>query len=190
MKTFFSLLLIAASIGVFVAFVKPKYDALQTVRNSVSSANTNLQTADKLAESREALISTYNSISKADLDNLQTLLPDTVNNIRLIIQINSLATKNGLSLLRNVEYQSEQDAPAAAQDAAESSARPYGEFTIAFQTSGQYQNFLSFISDLEKNLRLVDITKVEFTTNDSPTAQTAASNITYKISLKTYWLKQ
>lgn len=190
MKTFFSLLLIGASIAVFMAFVKPKYDSLQTVRSSVSTANTNLQTADKLAQSREALINTYNSISKADLDNLQTLLPDTVNNIRLIIQINSLATKNGLSLLRNVEYQSEQDAPDAAQQSAESASRPYGEFTIAFQTTGQYQNFLAFMGDLERNLRLVDVTKVDFTTNESVTAQTPASSITYKISLKTYWLKQ
>lgn len=187
MKSFFSLLLIAASIGVFVMFIKPRYDSLQTLRTSVSAAHANLETAAKLTESREALIASYNSISKNDLDNIQTLLPDAVNNIRLIIQINSLATKNGLSLLRNVDYQTEQSTPPSTSADA---ARPYGEFVISFQTAGQYQNFLAFLADLEKNLRLVDVTKVEFVTNESPTVQNPASSMLYKITLKTYWLKQ
>lgn len=186
MKGFFSLLLIVASIGVFVMFVKPRYESLQALRTSVAAANANLETAAKLTESREALIASYNSISKSDLDNIQTLLPDSVNNIRLIIQINSLATKNGLSLLRNVDYQAEDAALGANAD----TTRPYGEFVISFQTAGQYQNFLAFLADLEKNLRLVDVTKVEFVINESPTAQNPASSMLYKITLKTYWLKQ
>lgn len=190
MKYFLSLLFIAVSITVFVVVIKPKYATLQETRRAVAVANANLQTASNLAKSRDELIATYNSISKTDLDNLKILLPDSVDNIRLIIQVNSLATKNGLSLLRNVDYQTDQEAAAATQlQNPESSKQQYGEFAISFQTTGQYKNFLAFISDLEQNLRLVDVTKVEFVPTD-PTPQSAAVSMTYKVTLKTYWLKQ
>ncbi len=188
MKSFISLLFITVSILAFFLLIKPQYQDLQVTRQEVSLANTNLETASRLAQERDALIAKYNSISKTDLDNIKTLLPDSVDNIRLIIQVNSLATKNGLSLLRNVDYQTDQQTDPNLQDP-NAVPQPYGEFVISFQTSGQYKNFLAFLSDLEQNLRLVDVTKVEFLPADAST-QSAASSLTYKVTLKTYWLKQ
>jgi Tfp pilus assembly protein PilO len=190
MRYIFLLILIAASIGVFVTVIKPRYDSLQQIRSDVAAADQNLATAAKLKTSREELIARYNSIPKADLDNLKTLLPDSVDNIRLIIQLNALATKNGLSTLRNVDYQSD-DKSATASPAAQSpeqARKAFGEFTISFQTVGQYQNFLAFLSDLEQNLRLVDVIKVEFDTMEG--TQNPTGTAAYKITLKTYWLKQ
>ena len=191
MRYIFLLLLIAASIGVFTVFVRPRYQNIQAMRKEVASSSTNLSTASKLEQSRSELITTYNSISKSDLDSIKTLLPDSVDNIRLIIQINSLANKNGLSVLRNVDYKSDQDKSAGTAVTPEAAKRPYGEFTVSFQTNGQYKNFLAFLSDLEQNLRLVDIVSVEFNTTEAPTGgNTLSSFLTYKVTLKTYWLKQ
>lgn len=194
MRYIFLLLLIAASIGIFVALIIPRYHAAQTVHADVVQYNANLATATKLQQSRQALISQYNNIPKADLDNIQTLLPDSVDNIRLIIQLDALATKNGLSSLRSVDYDPAQVAATAAGTVADPApgavaSLPYGEFTMSFQTSGQYSNFLSFLSDLEQNLRLVDIVQVDFLPPDAST-QNAASSFSYKVKLKTYWLKQ
>lgn len=192
MRYIFLLILIALSIGAFALYVQPRYAALRETREQISGYNSNLDTAEKLKTSREELISRYNSISKSDLDNLKTLLPDSVDNIRLVIQIDSLATRNGLSTVRNVEYQSQEKASTAAApsnvQSPDAARKPYGEFVVSFQTTGQYKNFLSFLSDLEENLRLVDVTKVEFT----PSGGTAslAGNMAYTVTLKTYWLKQ
>jgi len=188
MKTFISLLFITVSIIAFFMLVKPKYDSLQSLQTEVATAQANLETAAKLAKSRDELLARYQGIQKVDLDNIKTLLPDSVDNIRLIIQINSLATKNNLSLLRSVDYQTEQ-VSAAPQDP-QLVERPYGEFTISYQTTGQYKNFLAFLSDLEQNLRLVDVTKVEFTPVEPVNGQQASTGLTYKMTLKTYWLKQ
>lgn len=185
MRYIFLLVLLGLSIAAFMLVVKPKYQQARELQQKILSDSTNLTTADKIKESREALIATYNNIPKADLDNLKMLLPDNVDNIRLIIQIDSLATKNGLSTVRNVEYQTE--AKPTTGQSPESARRPYGEFTISFSTSGSYQNFLTFLSDLEANLRLVDITKVEF--QQLGTNQVATS-MNYRITIKTYWLKQ
>ncbi len=209
MRYIFLLIVIGASVGTFFMVVKPRYDNLQTIKNEVAAYDTSLETAEELKNSREELIAKYNSISKTDLDGIKTLLPDSVDNIRLIIQLDSLATKNGLSTLRSVDYKSEETASTggAGNTAGgavgaggsvgqvqniEAARRPYGEFTISFQTAGQYKNFLSFLSDLEQNLRLVDITAIDFGASggDSGQGQSVANNLTYKVTLKTYWLKR
>ncbi len=201
MRYFFLLLLIVASIGIFIAIIIPRYDVVKTQRTDIASYQANLDTAKQLQQSRDSLIAQYNNISQTDLSNLQTLLPDSVNNIRLIIQIDSLATKNNLSSLRNVDYSPDQIAAAtpgtagatttaAATTDAATANKPYGQFVMSFQTSGSYANFLSFLSDLEQNLRLVDITDIEFTPDTAVGTQTAGSTIDYKVTIQTYWLKK
>ncbi len=191
MRYIFLLIVIGVSVGVFVMFVWPRYQNIQTTRAAIANSDNSLSTAAKLKASREALIAKYNSIPKADLDNLKTLLPDTVNNIRLIIQINALATKNGLSVLRNVEYQAVQEKAAAGAANTEASRRPYGEFAVSFETVGQYKNFLAFLSDLEANLRLIDVTGIDFSLGAGAGGdQGGIVSNSYKVSLKTYWLKQ
>jgi len=180
--------------------IKPRYDNLQAVKEEVVTYDSSLETAEKLKISREELIAKYNSIPKTDLDGIKTLLPDSVDNIRLIIQLDSLATKNGLSTLRAVDYKSDAVTAPGATGASTTTEmqgvaganKPYGEFTISFQTTGQYKNFLAFLSDLEQNLRLVDVTSVDFTaaSSDGSGGQQASNNMSYKVTLKTYWLKK
>ena len=175
----------------------PKYQDVQAVQADIASYNASLATATKLKQSRDVLVSKYNSISKADLDNVQKLLPDSVNNIKLIIQIDSLATKNGLTSLSSVDYNSDTTSAAASADASAGASgkkgSSYGEFTMTFSTSGQYKNFLSFLSDIEQNLRIVDITSISFSGASVSGGQgqqdPMASKLSYKVTIKTYWLK-
>jgi hypothetical protein len=188
MRYIFLLLLIVASIGVFVALIIPKWDQVKVIQANVASYNADLAIANQLLVSRQALIAHYND------------------NIRLIIQLDALATKNGLSSLRNVDYNADElpttnangtTATPATDDTsndAASSLLPYGQFVISFETTGQYSNFLAFLSDVEKNLRLVDVTEVTFSSPTSTTGTSAtaslASGFDYKVTLTTYWLKQ
>jgi Tfp pilus assembly protein PilO len=190
MRYIFLLILIGLSITAFVLYIKPRYEIAREAKTQVEAYSSNLDTAEKLKTSREELIARYNNIPKADLDNLKTLLPDSVDNIRLIIQIDSLAVRNGLSTVRGVNYQV-QDKNVGSNEQAQSVSRlPYEEFVISFETTGQYQNFLSFLADLERNLRIVDITKIEFSPSTTAGTTSPATSMSYRITLKTYWLKQ
>jgi hypothetical protein len=66
---------------------------------------------------------------------------------------------------------------------------PYGIFPLEFEIEGRYDTFLSFLEDLELNLRMVDVKSISFTV-PSATGSGSPSNI-YKYTLKveTYWLK-
>lgn len=181
------------SIGVFAFLVGPQWSSIQDIKTQLAENTTRLDTAQKLKESRDALLNKYNSISKSDLDNIKTLLPDNVNNIRLIIQINSLASNNQLSTVRNVSYQLDDTKKVNPNTFAKAQVSvPYEPFIVTFETSGQYKNFLNFISDLEQNLRLIDITNVQFAViqKDPKDPVSSLTSMDYKVSLKTYWLRQ
>lgn len=188
------IIFIVLTTGFASLYTLPMWRQAQVLSTTIATGNERLATADSLSKSRADLISKYNSIPKADLDNLTTLLPDNVNNIRLIIQIDSLATKNGLSVLQNVTYTTRDNKSETTKATGKSVViPPYEPFTISFETIGTYKNFLSFVSDIEKNLRLLDIQQVDFTpvppanTKDTPSAN---GLISYKVKVSTYWLRQ
>lgn len=189
------IIFIVLTFGFASLYTLPLWRQAQTLNTTIATGSERLATADSLGKSRADLISKYNSIPKADLDNLMVLLPDNVNNIRLIIQVDSLATKNGLSVLQNVAYTTRDSAADTAKSVGKVGAArpPYEPFTISFETIGTYKNFLSFIADIEKNLRLLDIQQVDFTpvpaanTKDTPSAN---GLISYKVKVSTYWLRQ
>ena len=194
MRYIILIIFITLTIGFASMYTLPLWHAGQDLATSIATSQDRLQTAQALEKSRADLISKYNSISKTDLDNLTTLLPDNVHNIRLIIQIDSLATKNGLSMLQNVSYKAHDDtADTKTPGKPNQPTNPYEPFSISFETTGTYKNFLSFTSDLEKNLRLLDIEQVDFTPMPSANPKDAPSAnglINYKVTLQTYWLKQ
>jgi len=137
------------------------------------------------------------------------MLPDNVNNIRLILEIEQIAAPYGMTL-SNVSY----DSPDVVISGATTSKTPgavsstptqavvggsaslqqpkdYGTFNLSFSTSGTYDNFINFTKDLESNLRLVDISTVTFSSDASSqnSKTNSAEAYTYNFKIKTYWLK-
>ena len=75
----------------------------------------------------------------------------------------------------------------------------YGSWDLEFSTTGTYNNFLSFIRDIEQNLRIVDIASINFSSSTlalgGKTGAGGASDpalpetYKYDFKIKTYWLK-
>ncbi|NDE67999.1 hypothetical protein EB052_00165, partial [bacterium] len=60
---------------------------------------------------------------------------------------------------------------------------PYNTMSLTFNVTGKYQDFLDFLRDLEKSLRILDTTKISLSANDTGTYD-------YGVELRTYWLRQ
>src|SRR3989344_4652577 len=45
--------------------------------------------------------------------------------------------------------------------------KDYGVWDLEFSTTGTYNNFLNFIKDLESNLRIVDISSIQFSSDNT-----------------------
>ncbi len=184
-------ILIGISIALFFAFVSPLYQDLSAIRREVSAYDEALTNSKALESERDKLTQKYNSIGAENLDRLSKFLPESVDNIRLILEIEKLAAPYGMAL-RDVKYDASVDAapvPGAVVGGASAqvSRKGYGVWNLEFSTEGSYDNFINFAKDIENNLRVVDISSVVFSSNTG--AGASANSYKYNFKIKTYWLK-
>lgn len=69
----------------------------------MASYNEALNNSKALEAERDKLTQKYNSFDPENLSKLQKLLPDNVDNIRLILEIEKIASPYGM-VLKNVKY--------------------------------------------------------------------------------------
>ncbi len=188
------IIFIGISIGGFFMFTNPIYQQIPVLRAEVDSYNEALNNSKALENERDKLTSKFNSINKEDLDKLEKLLPDNIDNIRLILEIEKIASPYGM-VLKDVKYNAEESVEAkptnakqAGSGAKSATSKDYKVLNMEFSVSGTYNNFINFTKDLESNLRIVDISSISFSSEvDSKTNPTGLYKYNFKI--KTYWLK-
>jgi Tfp pilus assembly protein PilO len=188
------LILIGISVAVFLIFVNPMYKEVSSLRTEINSYNEALNNSNVLDNERDKLTKKYNAIDPADLDKLQKLLPDNVDNIRLILEIEKLASPYGM-VLKDIRYNTQKKEEGTntntlqgGQSVSSVGGSDFGVWTLEFSTEGSYKNFLSFLKDLESNLRVVDIASIQFSSTNDITKGTSES-YKYAFKINTYWMK-
>jgi Tfp pilus assembly protein PilO len=180
------LILIIISIGTFFMYIDPNYRgqnlsggdksiiALQAEDAQYQKA---LKDTDSIREKRQTLQDQLASFATSDLLRLEKLLPDNVDNIKLVIDMNQIAQNHALTL-KNIKF----DTTTKPSDKLGADTSKSGVVSMSFTVNSSYGNFQNFLSDLEKSLRLVDITDLVVSGNDTGLYD-------FSVGLKTYWLK-
>jgi len=181
------LILIIISIGTFFAYIDPHYRGADSAdgSRSVKSLQTELgeyqsalNNTTEIREKREALTKTREGIDPDNLVKLEKLLPDNVDNIKLVIDMNNIAQDHNL-VLKSIKLDT---AVKTDQNKLGADNSKYGTVGLSFSVTSSYDNFQNFLNDLEKSLRLVEITDLSVTGNDTGLYD-------FSVGLKTYWLK-
>jgi hypothetical protein len=192
------IVLVGITVALFLMFTNPLYEDISALRVEVSAYNDALNNSKMLENERDKLTAKYNSIDPANLVKLERMMPENVDNIRLILEIEQIAAPYGMAL-QDVKYNvidpNEEMLVTGIQGAGsvKSAPKDYGVFDLEFSTVGSYNNFINFTKDLESNLRIVDISSVVFSSEESgfTTGGTSSASEIYKYNfkIKTYWLK-
>lgn len=197
MRSIIPIILICASIAGFIFYVMPMYSEVNTLRTDVASYDQALSNSKDLQETRDNLIASYKVIPKEDKDRLNRFLPNTVNNIELILEIQHIASKHNLSI-KNISFvpptaesAESPETTKTTKNTKSQSASNFGTFDLDFKTRSDYATFKLFMADLEQNLRLIDIVSVSFTVPEATIKDPTFDPNLYDFSLKikTYWLK-
>src|SRR3989344_518415 len=177
------LLLIAVSVALFYLHIDPRYQDVKALSDEKSQYVQALTKAGELKNVATELLGKYNNISQDNLLKLEKLVPDTLNTVKLVADINAIAGKYGIALegIRVTEKTSD----SAQQVETGENSPKYNTATVSFSFSATYENLTLFLTDLEKSLQIVDIKSVDF---DSDVENTNAS-YDYSVSFQTYWLK-
>ncbi len=184
MKSLTPIILIIVSIVIFFTVTDPLYKEVKDLKVKYAQYQDVLDKSKELLNQRKALQDRYDSFSKDDLDRLQKLLPDTVDNVRLIIDMDGIAKRYNLTI-GGVRLDETKATKPGAKDATATitgGEDKYGTIPMGFSVTADYETFLRFLEDLESSLRIVDVTSIGL--------RPGANDIySFDVSLKTYWLK-
>ena len=182
------MVLIAGSI--FFFYTKPAYDDVHVRQIQIAQYDQALDKAAQLQQIKQSLLTRFNAFDPNDVARLQKMLPDHVDNISLILDLNSLASKHGMSL-ENVDVtNASNNTQTNVSNTIGASQEDYDSLTLRFTTHSTYRNFEQFLEDLESSLRIVDLTSLSIAQDSSNTARVGgAPTYQYQITIRTYWLK-
>ena len=175
--------LILAAVGIFYGYVNPNYRGENVPLNIVKLAEERKKYAEALTNSnslvseRNKLVEKNNNLSGDDLERLKKLIPDHIDNARLIIDVDNIASRHSLNI-RNIDINND----AGNKEALGPDNNPYGALTFKFKIIASYDKFRSFLKDLEDSLRIIDVVGISFTSTET-------GFYDYEVLIKTYWIK-
>lgn len=171
------LLIIAG--GLFFGMTTSLFAEVDALRLEKIRVNEDFEKALAVEERFGKLKGEANAITPSELEKLDLLLPKSVNTVDLLVKIDGIAKGSSMTLADvkiNVEAAKNTNARNTTAIAG------LGTVTFDFNVSGSYDALRKFLDDLERNLRLVDVSAITFNSTDPGPYQ-------YNIKLKTYWLK-
>lgn len=175
-----AIILLLLSVGLFYTFTNSQYKDVKELQTLANQYQDVLQNASAIVELRDRLLISYETFPKAEIDRLNKVLPDNIDNVRLALDLDGMASLYGISI-ENIQTATDgsKDGDLAVLP---EYAGAYDKATVSFSFVSNYDNFINLLADLEKNLRIMDIKSVSFETSDSGLYD-------YEVSVNTYWLR-
>jgi len=185
-------ILIVISVAIYLTYTSGVWGEASAVKDVNDQYSSAIAGAEKLVSVREKILKDYNNVSATDRDNLDKMLPDTVDNIRLVIDLNNIAMQHGFAL-KGITASTKTDGTSGsntnggnfnrAGSIGNIASPTLDTVAVSFSVSAPYQQFISFMQDIEANLRIMDITHLSVSANDTGTYD-------FSVQLNTYWLRQ
>ena len=176
MRTIVAIIFIAAAGLVFYIFTIPYLNDVKSIKVNVAAYNEALQNSKQIQARRDELLQTYNAIPADTMDRLKKLLPSSVSSIKFIVEVEDMVKRHGL-ILKSIDIiEPKKDGKGVAVAEA---TTPYGVVPVTISITGSYSSFISFLDEMTKNLRLVDVTNLSFTSGDVDSYQFSIKASTY-----------
>ncbi len=207
MRFLLPIIFITVAIAVFMGLISPIYTDIQELGLQAQSYDEALANSKRLQARRDELTKTYNSFSRQSVEALEIMVPDSVDNIGLIQEIQRMALRLGI-VIKNVNFDPNQVDPEdgefeeGVQDVSESPQQKqtlprrgavesnglYDTFLLEFTIEGSYSDFVRFLQELEMNLRIVDISNINFTASSLDNTGDLTDVYDYTFTTRTYRL--
>lgn len=185
------------ALGAGFLYLKPEWDALQSMRKERQDLFETNAEFDEIIENRDQLIRSVNAISQADIAKIDSILPTGPRSSQFLITLEHLTKLHGIGLKQidivnpsELEADSESSSslprqPRPTQSAATSQTVATDEISsLPFQMElvAPYEAIKAFLKELEHNVRLIQINEIGFLA-----PETAATPLNISITAETYY---
>jgi Tfp pilus assembly protein PilO len=194
-KIIISIIALVLAIALFVGYTKPTYEKIENVKKDIIKFDQALAKSRELQELKRGLLSRYNTFSERDLSRLNKLLPDHVDNVRLVLDLDNLASRYGMAVQNVLISKSVEENPQEVTVLGSLGVQndKFDSLTLQFATVGSYSNFVRFLEDLESSLRIVDLIGLTIEeaniSSEDEKDELEEPLYEYNVSIRTYWLK-
>jgi Tfp pilus assembly protein PilO len=170
------------SLAIFFVFISPEQGNIEVLEAEKQSlAADNQKAAEYQAKKTELIEQFRDNVSDDQEARLKQFLPDSVDNVRLLIDLDAIAAELGLSV-GNTAFNSGGEGDSDRTETTDEGL--YETITLSFSFVSNYDDFKSFLRLLQQSLRLIDVTSITVQTSNDPEFST------YKFVVNTYWLKR
>ena len=170
-KLLIPIISIIVALALYFFFIQDTLERVAELKIESAQFDEALESAQELENTIERLTRESESIQTSDLDKLEILLPDHIDSVRFIYDLNTIADIHNKTLGEVFVEELKGDR--------------FTSTIVTFSINGTYSELLAFLSDLELSLRIIDVQSISFkVTNDSD-----KDGIDYTIVIATHVLK-
>ena len=171
---------IVLSLAIGYSFTYPAVGEISNLMDEKQKYEASLDTVNNIENKKDELLTEFNKISAEDKKNINTILPDSLNFVRLVSQIDSVASRYNITIDK---VSSKETSPPTGDLIGEAQPeRLFNSAIISFSFVAPYNEFKTFLDDLEKSLRILDIKDIKLKTDED-------GEYSYDVEFETYWLK-
>ena len=175
-RIIFALLLAGGGAYLLRWHIQPELAQIERIRAEQTVVADAIGQAREVIRLRDELLGRYNSIAAEDIDKIRKFLPAGSALSDLFIDINTMSQQSGAHIT-SITFSEDEEVPANLPDVGNA-------LTVTLDVDGTYEQFLSFLGLIEKNLRLIDV--VGITLGDTKDKE-KNKNFGFKVILRSYY---
>ncbi len=181
------------SAALFFGYISPTWNgSIAATKAAIAGDGSVLASAKQYVAEQSQLASERNAISPADLQAIGNLLPNSVNNVQTILDLNAIAARSGLSLTSanvaqgaggsNIAGNAGASSGPAAGALGSGVANAVESVDLTLEASGTYAALQKFLAGLELNQRLLDVESLSVSGSNTGV-------YAYQMHVRLYWLR-
>jgi Tfp pilus assembly protein PilO len=173
------------ALGIFFAYVNPTWTgSIAQAQAAIDADNQALAAAKKYTAQQNQLAAARDSIDPANLEALTTFLPNSVDNVGLILDINALASRSGLTVgnIDVITTAAGGNAQGTSGVLPAGDVNPVNSVDLSLAAVGTFSALQSFLIGIEKSARLLDIHDLVIRGSDTGV-------YSYQMTIRLYWLR-
>lgn len=177
------IILIVISGTLFITWIDPQYQDIKDLQAEKARYDEALDRIVEIREARNEIQSRYNTIEERDFERLNKMVPTHIDNIRLILDVNSVANARQMTI-RDIRINLN-EGDNGDGNISVGSQGAYESVSFRFTVVTTYDNFKQFLDDLALSLRIIDVESVEISS-----IQGEDNFYRFDVGIRTYWLPQ
>jgi hypothetical protein len=162
------------------AFIYPSFGDISNLSDQKQKYADSLEMVNNIENKKNELLTKFDAIPEADKKNIETVLPTSLDFVKLISQIDAVAAKYGISITKISSKEVSPSVGTSIESAGPQKA--YQSSIIGFSFIAPYDKFNAFLNDLEKSLQILDIKSAKLVTQENQA-------YSYDVEFETYWYK-